>query len=110
MMSLTLDLWEMSLEISRKMKLKSVLWMEFSDVLSRGFQIKGIAKRGGHCSKAIYLNLNELNIKFLIKRSRSVAGKLLEIKKPPKNLVISPEGHKTSTNSSVRHCLQQRTY
>ena len=53
----------------------------------------GIAKRRGHCFKAIYLNLSELNIKFLIKYSRSVAGKLIEIKKPPENLFISPEGH-----------------
>ena len=29
----------------------------------------GIVKRGGHCSKAIYLNLSELNINFLIKHS-----------------------------------------
>ena len=58
----------------------------------------------------IYLNLSELNIKFLIKRSRSAAGKLIEIKKPPKNLFISPQGNKTSTNSSVRHPLQQRTH
>ena len=43
-----------------------------------------------HCSKAIYLNLSELNTKFLIKHLRSVAGKLIEIKKPPENLVISP--------------------
>ena len=70
----------------------------------------GIAKRGGHCSKAIYLNLSELNIKFLIKHSRSVAGKLIEIKKPPENLSQAPKGHKTSTNSSVRHYFQQRTY
>ena len=42
----------------------------------------------------IYLNLSELNIKFLIKHSRSVTltGKLIEIKKPPENLLISPQG------------------
>ena len=96
----------------------------------------GIVKRGGHCSKAIYLNLSELNINFLIKHStvfqfstkttlnwgggggreggkktikkkkktyeitsgsnyfvencRSVAGKLIEIKKPPENLFHKP--------------------
>ena len=43
---------------------------------TRWFQIMGIAKRGGHYFKAIYLNLSELNIKFLIKHSRSVVGKL----------------------------------
>ena len=32
-----------------------------------------------NCLKAIYLNLNELNIKFFIKHSRSVALKLIEI-------------------------------
>ena len=42
----------------------------------------GIVKRGGHCLKAIYLNLSELNTKFFIKHSRSVAGKLIEIRKP----------------------------
>ena len=38
----------------------------------------------------------------------SVADKLIEIKKPPENLFIS--ARETSTNSSVRHCFQQRTY
>ena len=52
----------------------------------------GIAKRGGHGLKATYLNLSELNIKFLIKHSRSVAGKLNEIKKPPEDLFTSPRG------------------
>ena len=52
----------------------------------------GIAKRGGQCLKAIYLNYSELNIKFFGKRSRLVASKL------------------TSTNSSVRLCFQLRTY
>ena len=70
----------------------------------------GNAKRGGHCLKAIYSNLSELNIKLLIKYSGSVPGKLIEIKKLPENLLISPEGHKTSINSSIRHCFQQRTY
>ena len=70
----------------------------------------GITKRGGHRLKAIYLNLSELNIKFSIKHSKSVADKLTEIKKPPEKLFIIPEGrHKTSTNSSVRHCFQQLT-
>ena len=75
--------------------------------VSSWFKIMGIANRGGNCSKAIYLNLSELNIKFLIKHSRSVAwdqettGKPFQ--KPPRDM-------KTSTNSSVRHCLQQRTY
>ena len=50
----------------------------------------GIAKRGGHCLKAIYLNLSELNITFLIKHWRSVAGKLIEIKKPPEDLFLGP--------------------
>ena len=48
----------------------------------------GIAKSGGNCLKAIYLNLSELNIKFFIKHSRSVASKLIEIGKPPENLFI----------------------
>ena len=55
-----------------------------------GFQIMGIAKRGGHCLKAIYLNLSELNVKVFIKHSRSVAGKLIEMRKPPENLFINP--------------------
>ena len=50
----------------------------------------GIVKREGHCLKAINSNLSELNIKFLIKHLRSVAGKLIEIMKPPENLFISP--------------------
>ena len=54
--------------------------------------MKGIDKRGGHCLKAIYLNLSELNFKIFIKRSRSVACKLIETKKPPENLFISPRG------------------
>ena len=54
----------------------------------------GIAKGGGHCLKAIYLNLSELNIKFLIKHSRSVTGKLIEIKKPPESFSINPKGIK----------------
>ena len=70
----------------------------------------GIAKRSRHCLKAIYLNLSELNINFLIKHLRSIAGKLIEIKKPPKTFSKAPKGHKTSTDSSVRHCFQQRTY
>ena len=37
-------------------------------------------------------NLSELNIKFLIKHLRSVAGKLIEIKEAPENLFISPQG------------------
>ena len=61
-------------------------------VFPRWFQIMGIAKRCGRCLKAIYLNWSELNIKFLIKHSRSVAGKLIEMKKPPENLFISPRG------------------
>ena len=59
---------------------------------TRCFQIMGIDKRGGHRLKAIYLNLSELNIKFFIKHTRSVADKLIEIKKPPENLFISPRG------------------
>ena len=38
----------------------------------------GIAKKGGYCLKANYFDLSELNIKFFIKHSRSVAGKLSE--------------------------------
>ena len=34
----------------------------------------GIAKRDGHCLKAIYLNLSELNIKFFIKHSSPGRG------------------------------------
>ena len=51
-----------------------------------------IAKRGegGHCLKAISLKLSELNIKVFIKNSRSVAGKLIEIKKPSEILFINP--------------------
>ena len=60
--------------------------------LTRGFQIMGITKRGEHCLKAIYLNLSELNIKSLIKYSRSAADKLIEMKKPPENFFISPRG------------------
>ena len=41
----------------------------------------GIAKRGRHYLKAIYLNLSELKIEFFIKNVMSVAGKLIEIKK-----------------------------
>ena len=52
----------------------------------------GIAKRGGHRLKAIYLNLSELNIKFFIEHTRSFADKLTEIKKPPENLFISSRG------------------
>ena len=52
----------------------------------------GIATRGGHCSEAIYLNLSELNIKFLVKHLSLVAGKVIEINKLPENLVISPQG------------------
>ena len=70
----------------------------------------GIAKRSGHRLKAIYMNLSESNVKIFIKRTRSVAEKLTETKKPPENLFISTEGHKTSTNSSVCHCFQQLTY
>ena len=40
---------------------------------SQGFQIMGIAKRGGHCLKAVYLNLNELNTNS----SSSIRGQLL---------------------------------
>ena len=40
----------------------------------------------------------------------SVAGKLIEMKIPPENLSITSERRKTSTNSSVRHCFQQRAY
>ena len=57
---------------------------------TRWFQIMGIPKRCGHCLQANYLNLSKLNIKFLIKHSRSVAGKLIRIKKPPENFFISP--------------------
>ena len=76
---------------------------------SRWFQITRITKRGGHCLKAIYSNLSELNITTFIKHSISAADKLIETKKPPEDLFIS-EGHKTSTDSSVRHCLPQLTY
>ena len=41
------------------------------------------------------VNLSELSIKFLIKHSRSVAEKLIEIKRPPENLSITPEGDET---------------
>ena len=49
----------------------------------------GIAKKARHCLKAIYLNLSELTMNFFIKHSRSVAGKLVEINKPPENLSIT---------------------
>ena len=60
--------------------------------------------------RSFVLFMSELSIKFLINNSRSVAGKLIEIKKPPENLFITPEGHKISTNSSDRYCFQQCTY
>ena len=50
----------------------------------------GMAKNVGHHLKAIYSNLSELNIKFFIKHTKSVADKLIEIKKPPENLSINP--------------------
>ena len=52
----------------------------------------GNRQRGGHCLKAFHLNLSELNIKFFIKNSMSVASKLIDIKKPPENLVIISRG------------------
>ena len=58
----------------------------------------GIVKRGRHCLKAINSYLSGLNIKFLIKYLRSVAGKLIEIKKPPENLFISPQETKHQPN------------
>ena len=64
----------------------SPLWSQAS---SRCLLIMGIAKRGGHCLKAFYLNLRELNIKFFIKHSRSVAGKVIENKKPPEKVFIT---------------------
>ena len=68
-----------------------------------------IAKRGGHCLKAIYLNLSELNIRFLIKHSGSVAGKFRS-RNHQKASLQAPEEHETSTNSSVHNGFQQRTY
>ena len=50
----------------------------------------GSRQKRRHCLKAIYLNLSELNISFFIKHSRSVTGKLIEIKKLPENLSINP--------------------
>ena len=58
-------------------------------ILSRRFQIMGIAKRGGHRLKAIYVNFSEFNINFFIKHTVSVSDKLTEIKKPPENLFAS---------------------
>ena len=84
----------------------------------------GIAKRGGHYLDAIYLNLSELNIRFRIKHSMTVTGKLIEIKKitrkpfhqPTRNIkhqVTRP----FATNSSnacigyiIRESLGRRSY
>ena len=49
----------------------------------------GIAKRGGHCVKAIYLNLSELNIEFLIKHSSSLVNKAVWLIKLTFNIIFS---------------------
>ena len=86
------------------------MWQSFllsSLETPRWFQIMGITKRGGQCSAGIYLHVSELNIK-ISEVFDTVPEKLNWTKKPPENLSITLKRHKTSTNSSVRYCFQQR--
>ena len=66
-------------------------------------------KKGGHCLTDIYFSLSELNIKIFITFSRSVPDKLIETKKPPENIFISPRATQ-NISSLVRSSLQQCTY
>ena len=65
----------------------------------------GIAKRGADCLKAIYLNLSELNIKVVIKHSRSLTGKLIEIKRTTRK----PFDSNALTLTSVKCSLEIET-
>ena len=70
--------------------------MLYQSIIIRGLKFPGDSTswdspKEADIVRSYLINLSELNIKFFIKHTRSVA-ELTEIKKSPENLFISPRG------------------